>query len=42
MPLFEELRRRVMLLFRRRQFESDLEEEMRFHLEMKAAELGAA
>ena len=26
MQIFEELRRRVMLLFRRRQFESDLEE----------------
>jgi hypothetical protein len=29
-----ELWRRLLFLFRRRQFESDLEEEMRFHLEM--------
>jgi len=29
-----------MFLFRRREFESDLEEEMRFHLEMKARDAG--
>src|SRR5215813_10701240 len=30
-----ELWRRIVFLFRRHQFEADLEEELRFHLEMK-------
>lgn len=34
-----ELLRRLLFLFRKRQFDRDLEEEMRFHLEMKAAAL---
>ena len=42
MERLHELRRRLAFLFRRRQFECDLEEEMRFHLEMKARETGAA
>ena len=37
-----ELWRRLLFLFRRRQFESELEEEMRFHLEMKSQEIGTA
>ena len=37
-----EFRRRLLFPFRRRQFERDLEEEMRFHLEMKARDSGAA
>jgi len=37
-----ELWRRLLFAFRRRQFDRDLEEEMRFHLDMKAAESGAA
>jgi putative ABC transport system permease protein len=37
-----ELWRRLPALFRRRQFERNLEEEMRFHLEMAAAEIGPA
>jgi predicted permease len=37
-----ELWRKLLFLFRQRQLESDLEEEMRFHLEMKAHETGAA
>ena len=37
-----ELWRRLLFPFRRRQFDRDLEEEMRFHLEMKAQESGAA
>ncbi len=37
-----ELWRRLLFLFRRRQFDRDLEEEMRFHLEMESAESGAA
>ncbi len=37
-----ELWRRLLFPLRRRQFERDLEEEMRFHLDMKAAESGAA
>jgi predicted permease len=41
MPGFDELCRRLRFLFRRRQFECDLEEEMRFHLEMKARESGS-
>jgi len=41
MPGFDELCRRLRFLFRRRQFECDLEEEMRFHLEMKAHESGS-
>jgi putative ABC transport system permease protein len=36
-----ELWRRLLFLFRRRQFECDLEEEMRFHLEMKARQSGS-
>jgi hypothetical protein len=35
-----EIWRRLRFLFRRRQFDRDLEEEMRFHLEMKASERG--
>ena len=37
-----ELRRRLLFPFRRRQFDRDLEEEMRFHLDMKAREAGPA
>jgi predicted permease len=37
-----QLWRRLLFPFRRRQFERDLEEEMRFHLEMKARDSGAA
>jgi predicted permease len=37
---FGELWRRLLFPFRRQQFDRDLEEEMRFHLEMKAAETG--
>jgi len=37
-----EVWRRLLFLFRRRQLDRDLEEEMRFHLEMKARESGAA
>ncbi len=37
-----ELWRRLMFPLRRRQFERDLEEEMQFHLEMKAREIGPA
>jgi len=37
-----ELWRRLLFALRRRQFDRDLEEEMRFHLEMQAAESGAA
>jgi predicted permease len=36
-----ELWRKLLYMFRRRQLEADLEEEMRFHLEMKAAETGS-
>ena len=42
MARFLRLWRRLPFLLRRRQFDRDLEEEMRFHLEMKAAELGDA
>jgi putative ABC transport system permease protein len=35
-----EVWRRLLFLFRRRQFDRDLDEEMRFHLEMKALESG--
>ena len=42
MEFLNELWRRLLFLFRRQQFESDLEEEMRFHLDRKAEELGAA
>ena len=35
-----ELWRKLLFAFRRQQFDRDLEEEMRFHLEMKAAETG--
>jgi len=35
-----EIWRRLKFAFRRREFESDLEEEMRFHLEMKAQKTG--
>jgi len=34
-----EFRRTLAFLLRRNQFDSDLEEEMRFHLERKAADL---
>src|SRR5208283_2252215 len=37
-----EVWRRLRFGFRRRQFDRDLEEEMRFHLDMKATESGAA
>lgn len=37
MPRFGELWRRLLFLFRKRQFDSELEEEMHFHLEMKQA-----
>ncbi len=37
-----ELWRRLLFPFRRQQFDRDLEEEMRFHLDMKAQESGAA
>ena len=37
-----ELWRKLLFLFRRRQLDRDLEEEMRFHLEMKARDAGAA
>jgi predicted permease len=37
-----ELWRRLLFGFRRRQFDRDLEEEMRFHLDMKAREAGLA
>jgi putative ABC transport system permease protein len=37
-----ELWRRLLFGFRRRQFDRDLEEEMRFHLDMKATESGEA
>ncbi|HUK14799.1 MAG TPA: ABC transporter permease [Bryobacteraceae bacterium] len=40
MERFRELWRRLAFLFRRRQFENDLEEEMRFHLDMKTREIG--
>src|SRR5271157_1623777 len=42
MEWLDELWRRLLFPFRKRQFDRDLEEEMRFHLEMKAADLGAA
>jgi predicted permease len=35
-----EIWRRLRFVFRRRQFDRDLEEEMRFHLDMKAADQG--
>jgi predicted permease len=40
MERLAELWRRLLFLFRRRQFDRDLEEEMRFHLEMKGRESG--
>jgi putative ABC transport system permease protein len=40
MQWLAEFWRRLLFLFRRQQFDSDLEEEMRFHLEMQAAESG--
>jgi len=40
MQWFSEVWRRLLFLFRRRQFDRDLEEEMRFHMEMKAREAG--
>ena len=42
MELLGELWRRLLYGFRRRQFNRDLEEEMRFHLEMKTQETGEA
>ncbi len=42
MERLAEVWRRLLFLFRRQQFDRDLAEEMRFHLEMKAAESGAA
>ena len=41
MNWFGELWRRLLFPFRKRQFEGDLEEEMRFHLDMKARDSGA-
>ena len=38
MNMISELWRRFLFLLRREQFDRELEEEMRFHLEMKAAE----
>ena len=38
MERLAEVWRRLLFLFRRRQFDRDLEEEMRFHLEMKGRE----
>src|SRR5271157_2055488 len=35
-----EIWRKLLFVFRRRQFDRDLEEEMRFHLDMKAADQG--
>jgi hypothetical protein len=40
MESLAELWRRLLFLFRRRQFDHDLEDEMRFHLEMKSRESG--
>ena len=40
MESLAELWRRLLFLFRRRQFDRDLEDEMRFHLEMKSRESG--
>jgi hypothetical protein len=40
MESLAELWRRLLFLFRRRQFDHDLEEEMRFHLEMKSRDSG--
>ena len=37
-----ELWRKLLFGFRRRQFDRDLKEEMRFHLDMQASQLGAA
>ncbi|HUI58025.1 MAG TPA: hypothetical protein VLY04_23785 [Bryobacteraceae bacterium] len=37
MERLAEMWRRLLYLLRRRQFDRDLEEEMRFHVEMKAA-----
>ena len=42
MERFGEWWRRLLSFYRRRQLDRDLEEEMRFHLEMKAAESGEA
>ena len=41
MAYLGELWRRLLFLFRRRQFDRDLEEEMRFHLDMQGTEAGA-
>jgi predicted permease len=40
MAYLGELWRRLLFLFRQRQFDRDLEEEMRFHLDMQAADSG--
>ncbi|HSB17074.1 MAG TPA: ABC transporter permease [Bryobacteraceae bacterium] len=40
MEWLDELWRRLLFPFRRRQFDRDLEEEMQFHLDMKAREIG--
>jgi predicted permease len=42
MPPLAEFYRRLLYLFRKRQFDRDLAEEMRFHLERKAADVGPA
>jgi hypothetical protein len=37
-----EVWRRLLFLFRRRRFDRDLEEEMRFHMDMKARDCGSS
>ncbi len=41
MPLFHTFTRRIRHLFRRRDFEAEMAEEMRFHLEQRAADFAA-
>ena len=38
MPWLNELARRLMMLLRRKQFDRDLEEELRLHLELRERE----
>ena len=42
MQALQEFCRRLLFLFRKRQFDRNLDEEMRFHLEMRAAHDGPA
>jgi putative ABC transport system permease protein len=42
MEVLGEVWRRLLFLFRRRQFDRDLEEEMRFHLDMKGQDCGTS